>query len=61
MLAALAAAVAFRRLQEISHFAVHGVLARANRLNTLLAEVAVHIGARCRDCRERQPPAVTTF
>ncbi|MFM9580399.1 fatty acid desaturase [Streptomyces caniscabiei] len=43
VLAALAAAVAFRRLQEISHFAVHGVLARGNRLNTLLAEVAVHL------------------
>jgi fatty acid desaturase len=43
VVAALAAAVAFRRLQEISHFAVHGVLARDGRLNTLLAEVAVHV------------------
>ncbi|MGW0822120.1 fatty acid desaturase [Streptomyces sp. NPDC002845] len=43
VVAALAGAVTFRRLQEISHFAVHGVLARGSRLNTLLAEVAVHV------------------
>ncbi|MEF9905759.1 fatty acid desaturase [Streptomyces sp. P9-A2] len=41
--AALAGAVALRRLQEISHFAVHGVLARGRRTNTLLAEAAVHV------------------
>ncbi|MEF9904670.1 fatty acid desaturase [Streptomyces sp. P9-A2] len=41
--AAFAGAVKFRHLQEVSHFAVHGVLARGARLNTLLAEVAVHI------------------
>jgi fatty acid desaturase len=35
--------VKFRHLQEVSHFAVHGVLARRGRLNTLLAEVAVHV------------------
>ncbi|MGJ3560037.1 fatty acid desaturase [Streptomyces sp. INA 01156] len=33
----------FRHLQEVSHFAVHGVLARRGRLNTLFAEAAVHI------------------
>ncbi len=43
MAATLAGAVAFRRLQEISHFAVHGVLARGRRPNTLLAELAVHV------------------
>ncbi|MDX3797175.1 fatty acid desaturase [Streptomyces sp. AK04-3B] len=43
VLAALAGAVAFRRLQEISHFAVHGVLARGGRVNTLLAEVGAHL------------------
>ncbi|WP_445044657.1 hypothetical protein [Streptomyces sp. SAS_272] len=37
--------VAFRRLQEISHFAAHGVLARGGRGNTLSAE------------RRRPPPA----
>ncbi|MFI8088371.1 fatty acid desaturase [Streptomyces sp. NPDC086080] len=41
--AALAGAVKFRHLQEVSHFAVHGVLTRGGRLNTLLAEAAVHI------------------
>lgn len=41
--AALAGAVKFRHLQEVSHFAVHGVLVRGGRLNTLLAEAAVHI------------------
>lgn len=43
VVAALAAAVTFRHLQEISHFAVHGVLARGSRMNTLLAEVSVHV------------------
>ncbi|GAA4004559.1 hypothetical protein GCM10022384_58900 [Streptomyces marokkonensis] len=41
--AALAGAVKFRHLQEVSHFAVHGVLARGGRLNALLTEVAVHV------------------
>ncbi|GGV77362.1 hypothetical protein GCM10010294_45000 [Streptomyces griseoloalbus] len=41
--AALAGAVTFRHLQETSHFAVHGVLVRSGRLNTLLAEAAVHV------------------
>lgn len=40
--AALGVAVAFRHLQEISHFAVHGALTRSPRLGNLLAEVAVH-------------------
>ncbi|MFE9007362.1 fatty acid desaturase [Streptomyces sp. NPDC007875] len=40
--AALGVAVQFRHLQEISHFAVHGVLARTRRANRLLAEVFAH-------------------
>ncbi|WP_329564468.1 dihydrouridine synthase (plasmid) [Streptomyces uncialis] len=40
--AALGVAVHFRHLQEISHFAVHGVLARTRRANLLLAEVFAH-------------------
>ncbi|GAA3372040.1 hypothetical protein GCM10017744_101910 [Streptomyces antimycoticus] len=40
--AALGVAVQFRHLQEISHFAVHGVLARTRGANQLLAEVFVH-------------------
>ncbi|TLQ38946.1 dihydrouridine synthase [Streptomyces marianii] len=40
--AALAVAVHFRHLQEISHFAVHGVLARTARVNLLLAEAFAH-------------------
>ncbi len=43
VVAALAGAVKFRHLQEVSHFAVHGVLVRGGRLNTLLAEMAVHV------------------
>ncbi|MER6563561.1 fatty acid desaturase [Streptomyces sp. NPDC001027] len=39
---ALAIAVHFRHLQEISHFAVHGVLARGRHANLLLAEVFAH-------------------
>lgn len=35
-------AVQFRHLQEISHFAVHGVLARTRRANHLLAEIFAH-------------------
>ncbi|MFL4909406.1 hypothetical protein ACJ6WF_41040 [Streptomyces sp. MMS24-I2-30] len=40
--AAAAAAVHFRHLQEISHYAVHGVLARTARANHLLAEAFAH-------------------
>ncbi|GHF74080.1 hypothetical protein GCM10010218_64010 [Streptomyces mashuensis] len=38
--AAIGMAVAFRHLQELSHFAVHGVLARTARANHVLAEAA---------------------
>ncbi|MFF5130979.1 fatty acid desaturase [Streptomyces syringium] len=41
--AALGVAVQFRHLQELSHFAVHGVLARTGRANRLLAEVLAHL------------------
>ncbi|GAA1553055.1 hypothetical protein GCM10009731_03880 [Streptomyces globosus] len=40
--AAAGIAVSFRHLQEISHHAVHGVLARTRRTNVLLAEVFAH-------------------
>ncbi|MEU3713647.1 fatty acid desaturase [Streptomyces catenulae] len=43
VVAAVAVAVHFRHLQEISHFAVHGVLARGRRANTVLAELFVHL------------------
>jgi len=42
VIAAFAVAVHFRHLQEISHFAVHGVLARTRRANHLLAETFAH-------------------
>jgi len=42
VIATLAVAVHFRHLQEISHFAVHGVLARTRRANHLLAETFAH-------------------
>lgn len=41
--AAVGVAVHFRHLQEISHFAVHGVLARTARANLLLAETFAHL------------------
>ncbi|MFI9206259.1 fatty acid desaturase [Streptomyces sp. NPDC053048] len=41
--AAVGVAVAFRHLQEISHFAVHGVLARTVGANRLLGEVFAHL------------------
>ncbi|MFE3881785.1 fatty acid desaturase [Streptomyces lydicus] len=41
--AAVGVAAAFRHLQEISHFAVHGVLARTARANLLLAETFAHL------------------
>lgn len=43
IVAAVAVGVHFRHLQEISHFAVHGVLARGRRANAVLAEVFVHL------------------
>lgn len=67
-IAALAGAVKFRHLQEVSHFAVHGVLARRGGLNTVLAEAAVHIPLgfvpvpvrRRRHVREHHPNATIT-
>ncbi|MGW5121441.1 fatty acid desaturase [Streptomyces noursei] len=43
VVAAVGVAVACRHLQEISHFAVHGVLARTARANRLLGEAFVHL------------------
>ncbi|MDO0912850.1 fatty acid desaturase [Streptomyces sp. DT2A-34] len=40
--AAVGVAVHFRHLQEISHFAIHGVLARTHRANLVLAEAFAH-------------------
>ncbi|MFK0239043.1 fatty acid desaturase [Streptomyces vinaceus] len=40
--AALGVAVQLRHLQEISHHAIHGVLARTRRANHLLAETFAH-------------------
>nr|BFD84174.1 hypothetical protein StreXyl84_35750 [Streptomyces sp. Xyl84] len=66
--AAVASAVKFRHLQEVSHFAVHGVLTRSGRLNTLLAETAVHVPLgfvpvpvrRRRHVREHHPNATVS-
>ncbi|MEU6466191.1 fatty acid desaturase [Streptomyces sp. NPDC046976] len=63
--AAVAVAVHFRHLQEISHFAVHGVLARTNRANHLLGEAFVHhpltlgplLARRRRHVRDHHPNA----
>ncbi|WP_367141000.1 MULTISPECIES: fatty acid desaturase [Streptomyces] len=41
--AAVGVAVQFRHLQEISHFAVHGVLARTAAANRLLGEAFAHL------------------
>lgn len=41
--AAVAVGVKFRHLQEVSHFAVHGVLTRSGRTGAVLAEAAVHV------------------
>ncbi|MEU0134298.1 fatty acid desaturase [Streptomyces sp. NPDC006296] len=41
--AAVAGAVKLRHLQEVSHFAVHGVLTRSGRAGNVLCEVAVHV------------------
>jgi Fatty acid desaturase len=43
MVAAVAGAVKMRHLQEVSHFAVHGVLTRTRRAGIVLAEAAVHL------------------
>ena len=40
--AAMAGAVKFLHLQEVSHFAVHGVLTRSSWVSTVLSEAAVH-------------------
>lgn len=40
--ATIGVAVQFRHLQEISHFAIHGVLARTARVNLLYAEAFAH-------------------
>jgi fatty acid desaturase len=41
-IAVLAASVKFRHLQEVSHFAIHGVLTRSSRTGTALTEMTVH-------------------
>jgi fatty acid desaturase len=64
-LAAVAVAVKFRHLQEVSHFAVHGVLTRSGRAGTALTEAAVHVplglgpvsARRRRHVREHHPNA----
>ncbi|MFI6006698.1 fatty acid desaturase [Streptomyces sp. NPDC051366] len=43
VVAAAGVAVQFRHLQEISHHAVHGVLARTRRANHVLAELGAHL------------------
>lgn len=43
IIAALAVAVKFRHLQEVSHFAVHGVLTRNGSVGNMLTELAVHV------------------
>lgn len=42
IIAALAVAVKFRHLQEVSHYAVHGVLTRNGTVGTALVELTVH-------------------
>ncbi|WP_330457683.1 dihydrouridine synthase [Streptomyces sp. NBC_00820] len=64
-LSAVAVAVHFRHLQEISHFAVHGVLARTAPANQLLAETFAHhplglgpvLARRRRHVRDHHPNA----
>ncbi|MEU5714239.1 fatty acid desaturase [Streptomyces sp. NPDC020403] len=41
--AAVAGAVKLRHLQEVSHFAVHGVLTRSGQAGNVLCEAAVHV------------------
>ncbi|SBV00596.1 Fatty acid desaturase [Streptomyces sp. Ncost-T6T-1] len=68
LIAAFGVAVQFRHLQEVSHFAVHGVLARTSRANHALAETFVHhpmaLGParirRIRHVREHHPNATVT-
>lgn len=54
VVAALAVGVHFRHLQEISHFAVHGVLARGRRANLVLAEMFAHLPMAWPSVRERR-------
>ncbi|MFC5916145.1 fatty acid desaturase [Streptomyces pulveraceus] len=54
VLAAGAVGVHFRHLQEISHFAVHGVLARGRRANVVLAELFAHLPMGLGPVRERR-------
>ncbi|MGW2416898.1 fatty acid desaturase [Streptomyces tubercidicus] len=66
--AAVGVAVQFRHLQEVSHFAVHGVLARTARANLLLAELFAHLPLglgpvvlrRKRHVRDHHPHATET-
>ncbi|MGW1074948.1 fatty acid desaturase [Streptomyces sp. NPDC002537] len=66
--AAVGVAVHFRHLQEISHFAVHGVLARTARANLMLAEIFAHlplalgpaVARRKRHVRDHHPHATRT-
>lgn len=67
-LAAVAGAVKFRHLQEVSHFGVHGVLTRSGRTGTVLSEAAVHVplglgpvsARRRRHVREHHPNATVS-
>ncbi|MFK0224055.1 fatty acid desaturase [Streptomyces vinaceus] len=64
----VAGAVKMRHLQEVSHFAVHGVLTRTARRGAVLAEAAVHVPLgfvpitvrRQRHVREHHPNATVT-
>ncbi|MEU3056966.1 dihydrouridine synthase [Streptomyces griseus] len=68
LVAVFGVAVQFRHLQEVSHFAVHGILARTPRANHVLAETFVHhpmaLGPartrRIRHVREHHPNATVT-
>lgn len=67
-MAAVGVAGQFRHLQEVSHFAVHGVLARTARANLLLAELFAHLPLglgpgvlrRKRHVRDHHPHATET-
>ncbi|MER5870533.1 fatty acid desaturase [Streptomyces sp. NPDC002044] len=66
--AAVGVAVQFRHLQEVSHHAVHGVLARTRRVNHVLAELGAHLPLglvsiavrRQRHVRDHHPNATLT-
>ncbi|MFF2013142.1 fatty acid desaturase [Streptomyces sp. NPDC058195] len=68
VLTAVVSAVKMRHLQEVSHFAVHGVLTRNPRLSAFLAEAAVHLPLgfvpvpvrRQRHVREHHPNATVS-